>query len=255
MNENGYLSMSELVKNISQKLDALEKGQLPAEEIDQLTNDSRELNERLVVLRYKAYEGKLITKPAAKEIKKEEERVIQEFKINLNTPTEIKEEKPEPVAANQINLIDVIEEETKVESVVSSQQSKVDSPLVAVANEQKPSTFNFQPSTKPMTDPVAASSINEKLSTSQPQTLAEKLQKKPISDLKAAIGLNQKFLFMNDLFEGENSAYNDAINQLNSFSTIDDAKNHLLELGTRYRWTLENENVVTFTELVERRYA
>src|SRR5688572_8776358 len=39
MNEKGYLSMSELVKNISHKLEALEKGQLPAEEIDQLTND------------------------------------------------------------------------------------------------------------------------------------------------------------------------------------------------------------------------
>jgi len=268
--------MSELVKNISQKLDALEKGQLPAEEIEQLTNDSRELNERLVVLRYKAYEGKLITRTElslersekTKEVKQEEERVIEGFKINLGSTTETKEEKSEPVVTNQINLIDVIEEETKVETVVISEEISVSSSQL-VADSQQPTVISQESVVRSQETIVTSQklpiniqqsninnpSLNEKLSVSQPQTLAEKLQKKPISDLKAAIGLNQKFLFMNDLFEGENSAYNEAINKLNAFSTIEEAKNHLLELGTRYKWTLENENVVTFTELVERRYA
>lgn len=276
MSENAYQSMSELVKNISQKLESLEKGQLPAEEIDQLANDARELNERLVVLRYKAYEKQLIVKPVAQESKKEEERVIEGFKLSLSTPD-----------PQQINLIDVIEEESSEQEEVSNLQPAVSSEQEIVGSlqsadgslevleekpetENKPSTFNFQPSTpnpQPSTfnskpglsnesnTKAETSSLNQKLSATQQPTLAEKLQKKPIADLRAAIGLNQKFLFMNDLFEGENSTYNEAIAKLNAFSNVDEAKNYLLELGTRYKWTLENENVLTFTELVERRYA
>ena len=50
------------------------------------------------------------------------------------------------------------------------------------------------------------------------KTVADKLSRQPIKDLKSAIGLNQKFLFMNDLFEGENELFNNAINKINSFN-------------------------------------
>jgi hypothetical protein len=171
---------------------------------------------------------------------KEEERPVTPFKINVAKPTEntqqisildmeseVKKEEPQP----EISIAPKMEVKEEIKAPVS-----VEVPLVQQ---------NAMPS-----------SLNEKLQQSQQQktSLAEKLQKKPISDLKTAIGLNQKSLFMNDLFEGENAAYNEALNLLNNFSSMDDAKNYLLTLGTKYNWDLESDSVVQFTDLVERRY-
>jgi hypothetical protein len=240
MDQSAYPTMKDLIHAIGAKLEKLEKGELQASGLPELVEESRELYERLVVLRYKAMERSLIGESQAKPVVKEEERPVTPFKINVAKPTEntqqisildmeneVKKEEPQP----EISIAPKVEVKEEIKAPVS-----VEVPLVQQ---------NAMPS-----------SLNEKLQQSQQQktSLAEKLQKKPISDLKTAIGLNQKFLFMNDLFEGENAAYNEALNLLNNFSSMDDAKNYLLTLGTKYNWDLESDSVVQFTDLVERRY-
>jgi hypothetical protein len=48
--------MKELVSNIQSLLNKLEEGNITREEMEQMVVDARELNERLIVLRYKVYE-------------------------------------------------------------------------------------------------------------------------------------------------------------------------------------------------------
>lgn len=245
MDTNAYRSMKELIDNLQSKLARLEGGQLAASELENLVQESRELYERLVVLRYKALEKQIIGSvkeaPVVLEKKQEvaEEKVeVPTFKINMSNPVKT------PTSQTSILDAEVPEMKETKEEIKPVVEPKLETKQAPVAVEEK------------LSSSTDIGSLNEKLSQQQQKvSLAEKLQKKPISDLKTAIGLNQKFLFMNDLFEGENTAYNEAVNQLNSMSSMDDAKNLLLSLGTKYNWDLESESVVQFTELVERRYS
>ncbi len=243
MNASGYRTMKDLLQHIRENLDQLENGQLQASQLDPLVNDSRELFERLVVLRYKALEKDLLPPSASEKQKQQEEKAIQGFKLNLAsgfTPPATPAEEPKPVEAapNQIDLLQAIKEASAEEKAAAKAE-----PDVPALKEDPLAT-------------AAPASLNDKLSASHPPrvTLAEKLQKKPISDLKTSIGLNQKFLFMNDLFKGENAAYNEAVEKLNSFSSLEDAKNYLLQLGTAHNWNHDSESANQFTELIERRY-
>ena len=99
-------------------------------------------------------------------------------------------------------------------------------------------------------------SLNDKFSElAEKSSLADKLSKKPIEDLVKAIGLNQKFLFMNDLFEGENNYYKEAITNLNSFNSFIEADEYINTLRSRHGWETSNATVKEFVELVERRYS
>ena len=79
------------------------------------------------------------------------------------------------------------------------------------------------------------------------------MSRQPIKDLKSAIGLNQKFLFMNDLFEGENEIFNNAINKINAFNTLPEAI-AFIDSDLSSTWDKENSSVLNFMDLVERRF-
>jgi hypothetical protein len=59
---------------------------------------------------------------------------------------------------------------------------------------------------------------------------------------------------MNDLFEGENTVFNNAINRLNSCGNGEEAKMVLSEYSMKYGWRNDSERVIQFFELIERRY-
>jgi len=97
--------------------------------------------------------------------------------------------------------------------------------------------------------------INEKMSAQ----LAEKsggATIQAISDLKPAINLNDKLLFIKDLFNGYSLAYSEAIEILNRFNTFDEAdlflkKNYV----TKNNWESKPETTAKLYELLKRRYA
>lgn len=94
----------------------------------------------------------------------------------------------------------------------------------------------------------------EKQKPAEDKSLARKLQKKPIADLKAAIGINEKFQYINELFEGNMTEYNIAVNQLNICSSHAEAEVYLNTLRELYKWDKESETAIAFSELVERRF-
>jgi hypothetical protein len=98
-------------------------------------------------------------------------------------------------------------------------------------------------------------SINDRLSSGRRElSLADKLGMTPIADLKKAISLNQKFLFINELFDKKDTVYHEAISEINTFNSYDEAWNYLeLNCGAS-DWNLEDHTVEQFLELIERRF-
>ena len=77
----------------------------------------------------------------------------------------------------------------------------------------------------------------------------------PVSDLRSAIGLNDKFQFANELFAGEMKEYDIALQQLNSSESAESAMNYFNSLQQLYNWDMENDTVKRLLTLVQRRYS
>lgn len=86
-------------------------------------------------------------------------------------------------------------------------------------------------------------------------SVAEKLQHKKITDLKASIGINEKFQFINELFDGNMKEYNVAVDQINSFSSFEEADSYIANLEDVYKWKTDDQIVENFKALVQRRFA
>jgi hypothetical protein len=72
-------------------------------------------------------------------------------------------------------------------------------------------------------------SMNDKIASGKPdKTLADKIGKSTITSLKNAIGINDKFLFINELFKGDIQEYNKTIDKLNSYSMLEECTDYLM---------------------------
>ena len=85
-------------------------------------------------------------------------------------------------------------------------------------------------------------------------SLAAKLQQAPGRDLKSFIGINDKFLFVNELFGGSMEKYNKSIENLNDLKTLNGAMIYLNELKIELQWNSSNEAYQKLRELVSRKY-
>jgi hypothetical protein len=70
----------------------------------------------------------------------------------------------------------------------------------------------------------AAETIGKKASSvKQDDVITSVMHNKPISDIGAAIGINDKFYFIRELFSGDTRAYQDTIKRLNSSVSLGEA--------------------------------
>ena len=85
-------------------------------------------------------------------------------------------------------------------------------------------------------------------------SLAAKLQQNPVRDLKSAVGINDKFLFVNELFGGSMEKYNKSIENLNDLKTLNGAMIYLNELKIELQWNSSNEAYQKLKDLVSRKF-
>ncbi|UYZ57720.1 hypothetical protein [Hymenobacter latericus] len=121
---------------------------------------------------------------------------------------------------------------------------------------------------KPLAETVSPiNTLNDKLASNRPVALGEKLGVKAngnsiaeaqpkIDSLRGAISINQRFSFINELFNGENMEYHAAIEHLDSLPSADAARTYVTdELAQRYQWVRKEEHVTKLLRLIERKFA
>ena len=85
-----------------------------------------------------------------------------------------------------------------------------------------------------------------------PAALAEEITNSKINSLQQAIGINDKFLMIRDLFNGDNEAYNEAITTLDKLPTLEDCMVHIIE---NYEWNPDVEGSKFIMQLLERKFS
>lgn len=97
-------------------------------------------------------------------------------------------------------------------------------------------------------------SFNDKLKVEKTEVV-EVLKATPVKDLKKAIGINDQYLFINELFRGDEAMYERSIKTINSFSIFAEAEYWIQrELKVKLGWEENTEAVQHFNQLVRRRF-
>jgi len=124
-------------------------------------------------------------------------------------------------------------------------------PVAAVTSTQQTAT---------PVEPAAASprpTLNDLLAGKQNNTSKAKEEntKAPIADLKGAITLNEKLLYIKDLFNGYNLAYSEAIDLINKMPDLKTADAFLKNsYAEKNNWQSKENTVDQFYSLLKRRF-
>ncbi|MBO9657354.1 MAG: hypothetical protein J7527_00865 [Chitinophagaceae bacterium] len=98
-------------------------------------------------------------------------------------------------------------------------------------------------------------SINDKLKQVKTE-LAEMFKDIPVKDLRKAIGINDRFVFINDLFRGDEAMYERSIKTINGFNIFPEADYWISrELKVKLGWDNDHPLVLQFDQLVKRRFS
>ncbi|HLX93434.1 MAG TPA: hypothetical protein VKR32_17240 [Puia sp.] len=98
-------------------------------------------------------------------------------------------------------------------------------------------------------------SLNEKLK-GDVKELGTSLKHSPVQDLKKAIGINDRYLFISELFRGDEAMYERSIKTINNFRILAEAEYWIeRELKVKLGW--DNAKIIThhFYDVVKRRFA
>lgn len=101
----------------------------------------------------------------------------------------------------------------------------------------------------------ADASLNEKLRIEKIE-IGSVLKDAPIRDLRKAIGLNERYRFIHELFRGDETTYERSIKTINDFKIFAEAEYWIKrELKLKYAWIDSNDTVKEFDQLVKRRFS
>ena len=178
-------------------------------------------------------------KPTLIETPVEEEKIIEVLQVDEN---EIEEE------------LNEIKRNAEVKNQMSAHARPV---LLFDPIEDVPTLTHQTPLKKELeinSSTVAlAESINDRLKESKLE-MGDKLTETPIKDLKKAIGINDRFLFINELFRGDEAMYERSIKTINNFTILPEAQYWIQrELKVKIGWK-DSDVVKQFDQLVKRRF-
>ncbi len=134
-------------------------------------------------------------------------------------------------------------------SVAASQKTGVAETTSAKTDAPK---YPFAAEPEPVLGEVLGGDVHTLADTiAAPKDMASEIvRKERITDLKQAIGINDKFLLLRDLFGGDTERYERTIDRLNEFDDLDDC---IIYISENYDWNPSSDGVRFLIELLERK--
>jgi hypothetical protein len=144
-----------------------------------------------------------------------------------------------------------IQIEERALPIMDNPASAIPDPLVAPTS---PAIIdqNISAPTQPLQN-EALINFNEKI---EQKEVKDHLILESIKDLRSAIGINDKFQFIQELFGGDEKSFEVAIKTINAFKIFPEAQFYIKrELREKNNWDEENVVVKQFDQLVKRRFS
>ena len=170
-------SKEDILVEIAVLFKQMDNGKLTLDELDDLVNMSRELHERTVILRYKAFEEKI-------------------FGVRTIVPEETANTEEEMVIT-EVTVEPIIEPETIIDEIEELSTDEIDVPLFQVEVKEEPS-FGF-------------SLFNDPLPIVEPKITEEKVDSEPMEEI--SIEVEQYQVSFEEDIEEVNSLFNSEVNE------------------------------------------
>jgi hypothetical protein len=125
-----------------------------------------------------------------------------------------------------------------------------------VSLQEVPTLSHQKPFQREVNESLAApdNSLNEQLRAPKNE-VADSLGGSPIKDLKRGIGINDRFLFIQELFRGDEVMYERSIKTINNFQILAEAEYWIeRELKLKLGWQEDQVATRHFCALVRRRF-
>ena len=186
-------------------------------------------------------------------------------KVEKNEKHSVKEEQPAPENVEQKSA--VAPQSDPIQNV------PVENTPIQTEPTQNNATANEQPAEEPITVAVSAAeriaaaqvegqgtqvlgevigagttTLADAVAASQPQI--QTVQNDRVGSLRSSIGINDRFILIRDLFNGDGAAYEKAIEELDSF---DDFNECLVHIATEYRWNPNSDGARMIMDLITRK--
>lgn len=243
-----------LIKEIESYISKLETASLTMDELFELEKLTRKLHERSIILRYKAFENKM-----GVEAPNVEEKAIEEPVIETQEEPELpaEEEKEEEL---EFKIFDNEEEEDlgfvfEAPEEDEEPEAKIEEEIpVAPKEEVKPQEVEPEPPVEESKPASEGGSFLDRFKAPD-NSLGSQLAGSKLDSLIGAFGLNEKLMFINELFDGSSEMFSDAIKSLDTKNGMDEANAMLENLAEEHSWDPEEEAVAEFIVYIHRRYA
>jgi len=93
-------------------------------------------------------------------------------------------------------------------------------------------------------------SVNDQMSNGSGK-LENKLSNSPVGSIRGAIGINDRYQYIRELFDGSADTFSKTVDELDKLSNIQEAVSYLQQ---NYKWK-KNETSLKFVNLVKRRFS
>ncbi len=197
------------------------------------------------------------------------EEIIRSSKpevLKTATPKPVAEVVSQPAVATAVEDLKHEAYNLRKPQLVAEPERRIDAPLPSVTQANFFNTLDAATEAPIILQPAAKKEIHEMIGgpkeslndrlNEQRTELAHRLKEAPIKDLRKGIGINDRFVFIKELFRGDEAVYERSIKTINNFNIYSEAEYWMnRELKLKFAWDEDKELVQHFYTLVRRRFS
>lgn len=175
-------------------------------------------------------------------------------------------QEPETEAATEEEIpasTPVVEEAP--EAVVETAPASIDEPVEEEAPQEAEDVLDeIEPEPIPEPEPTPASepevventTINDQFSEDKEESLAEKLEKEEQpGTILSSVSVNQKYMFVQELFDGDANTFQKALAEIEYSGSFDDAVEYLVtNYARQFDWDMNSDEVKELLKVIFRRF-
>lgn len=279
-----YLTLNELVEKIQNNIERLQAGRMELDEVEAHLDLVREMHERTIILKYKALEAKALRNEAVTETPANvpvEERIepvhevtsVVEETINETKEEEVQgfdlfgsmfateepkhDEQPATAVEEPVSTPKPVVEEMHVEEPVAAIEEEVPA-TVEVETERDDEFVPVEANVAPVVETVTSNKHLAAFSQRLVEVNAEVSNQfgfSPLHTLIGSFGLNERLLYINELFGGSSEAFSEAVKDFDGLADLNQASQKVLQYADQNMWDVESSTVTEFMQKLCRRYA
>jgi hypothetical protein len=258
----------DVLNRIQEIYTKLENDRLDLKEIEELVDLSNNLYERSLILRYKVAEQRIFGR--------EEDASTNEIANETDELSEVSMKESEVPQAIDFSIFESVEEEVleKTEGLPEAAQSEPAKELIEL-NFEDTVDLAEEKSAEPVFEPEAEQEpeleeemevvLEEKIAPSSNGNWSAVFDKiiadhsssiqKHIPTLAGSFGLNERILFINELFNGEAEKFSNAILEMDKTENWNTCKVLMDNFAAEQNWDKESDTVGEFVLHVRRKHA